>query len=451
VTRRHAILDVQGLSVINLILGIRGAADQLGRDDLWQQMETALRTGTAATGSPMGPVLDFVESLRPGIDFERRAEGARVTPDWWLRHMVARRLYRTLDEAINKATTAIERDIVVPAEEAKDPVAVGILTSRGFEAIDKLRTHVPEIEATLARLADMRGARDDLWPARVSGDVIPRAGVLLDRCLDAHARSLPGLANLPPGDEPDFFGQGYYTLVDQCFRSLVTEQSDRFVRFFPPMFQAGLMAFERVRAGLVSGQEDPERAAILISGPLVDLLDISGYALISGEMGATTAWNTCRLTWDSYFDAREDATAIAGAIVSLMDAREFPGILPGDLLRTSRWQQFGHFLRSKLRLRRDAEPLRRRPVHPSHIVRVAARPFGLDVSVGLFIATYLAPRLPAGSTLPLRAKRVADELAFQEERDNARAKGKSAEDLDADDGDGFDIDEFEDFDDEDEA
>ena len=73
---RRSILDAQGLAVVQLVLGIRDAADRLAADPTGQ-IDTALETGRATPGSPVAGVLDFVELLRGGLALERRIRGSR--------------------------------------------------------------------------------------------------------------------------------------------------------------------------------------------------------------------------------------------------------------------------------------------------------------------------------------------------------------------------------------
>ena len=164
---------------------------------------------------------------------------------------------------------------------------------------------------------------------------------------------------------------------------------------------------------------------MLITNPLVDLLELSGYALISSELGPglDRAWTVCRDTWDAHFAAVPDAAAVAHALAVTLDIHDMPAIVPGDILRTSRGQRYEAYLARKLGLG-DSPFDRHRVRHASPIVEVATEVLGPEAA-SIFVVEYLAPRFPPGTPLPRKCRFVAESLGRREE---------AADDADLEDG-----------------
>lgn len=426
---RYAVLDAQALAVIALVLGLRQAADYIATPRFWNDVKLVLRSGTGTTDSPLGAVLDYLETLRSALAFEVRADGKRVTPDWWLRQMIARRLCQTVMAALDQVRLAINDDLLGAADKADDPVAAGLLTARALEATDKGLTHVGSVLATLDRLESARRSKDEYWPERNDERIKEQLRSLNDGCFDGFARLLPALAAVVDQSVPDYFGQAYTALVMECFECLRVGRDQRFTELFPPVFAGGWSAFNRIRASLPAPPSDARHSVVLLSGPVIDLLELSGYALLRRELGGTAAWDSCRETWDKYFAAVSDPAAAAQQVVSLVDLRDFPALLPGDLVRTSRAQAFHHQLAETLGIE-DAWATRFSddPVHESPIIQLAAgMTFSHDDVVGLFVSEYLSTRLPAGIELPARAKAVAESLVMRRKKRGRRRPRAAAD------------------------
>jgi len=441
-TQRNAILDDMGLLVINLVLGLQDAATELAGDGLWVELEEALKTGATKAGSPLGACLRVIQELRSGVAFEERAEGRRISPSWWIRQQVARRLYVVLDEAVDKTLKALAAEIVARAETAVDPVNSATLASRALEATNKLFAHLPTIESALVKLEATRNSKED-WPTRVSSDANERTQALLDRTVDVLAKQLPELAKVSTDDQPDFFGQAFFVLVNECFAALVSDREERFLTLFQPTLLGAMEAHDRLGRAFNRPNADHWSERIVKSAAIEDVLELSGYALVFGELGSTHVWDGCRHAWDEWLAARQDAVALLRHLLALVTLRENQfALLPGEVIRTSRHQRFSAYLSEKLGVSDlwegggvmfGSDSRLRRPIHASPIVQLAVEPFSVSDPEGLFIVKYVAGMLPPGTELPRKARNAAESLALRERRSQVSATGDVDDDVDQDD------------------
>lgn len=435
-TKRNAILDDLGLYVTNLVLGLQDAAATISADDFWDQLDGALKTGATEPGSPMGAVLEVIQEVRDRLDFERQVEGHWVTPSWWIRQQVANNLYRELDLGLARVMAAFGSEVVERASAATDPIDAVTLASRGLELANKLSAHLPTIEETLAGLDATRKC-SDVWPTRTSENAASQIQTHLDRTIDVFVKRLPDLATETVEGQPDFFGQAFFVLVNQCFSALLEERDDRFVALVRPMLYGALAAHDRLLKEPRLLTLDPEIQLIARSAVVEDIFEISGYALIRGELGASAVWDGCRIVWDEIL-AQSNRDDILRLLVLLMSYREDRfGIMPGDIIRTSRHMAFQGYLTRKLGLKDDllfSGPMfdptgRRKPeVHSSPVIRFIVGSFGFAEPEDIFVGEYIGPKVPAGTPLPRKAQEAAKSI----ERRHSVSRSPD-EDLDVDD------------------
>ncbi|OJA63294.1 hypothetical protein BGV70_25185 [Burkholderia ubonensis] len=157
----------------------------------------------------------------------------------------------------------------------------------------------------------------------------------------------------------------------------------------------------------------------IAAAPVLDLMDVSGYALLLSELHENKAlWSIVRSTWDRYFAEPQRLTGIV-ALVNFIESGL--GATPRDILRT-RWQRL---VEEKLELL-PRTPVKDKSwymaneteaVHPSLLVRtMASRTSSLNYDgTDIFIALYVA-RNPGAKNLQEHWKRsgLSDELAGEE-------------------------------------
>ena len=385
-------------------------------------------------------MLEVIQEIRDRLDFEQRVEERWVTPAWWIRQQVANNLYRELDLGLSRVLAAFGSEVVERANKATDPIDAVTLASRGLELANKLSTHVPTIERTLTGLDDTRTC-SDVWPAHTSAEAVSRVQAFLDQTIDVFVKRLPELATETVAGQPDFFGQAFFVLVNQCFSALLEERDERFVALFSPMLHAALAAHDRLLTEPRLLSLDPELQLIVRSAIVEDVFEISGYALIRGELGGSAVWDGCRTVWDGIL-SRPNRDNLLRLLVLLMGFREDTfALMPGDIIRTSRHMAFQDYLMRTLGLEDDLRHIgpyydpfgeHKRPVHASPVIRYIVGSFGFAEPEDIFVAEYIGPKVPAGTTLPRKVQEAT--RSIERRRSASGSPDEDAdEDLDFDD------------------
>ncbi|MGF6976571.1 hypothetical protein QFZ94_005021 [Paraburkholderia sp. JPY465] len=186
---------------------------------------------------------------------------------------------------------------------------------------------------------------------------------------------------------------------------------DVFARYFP-----GCLA----QFGKLQSNDGPDWQVTqnlrLAVAPVLDLMEVSGYALLLSEYhGNRALWSIVRATWERHLT---DSRRLAGIVALVNFIESGFGAKPRDILRM-RWQR---------RVEGKLEQLPREPVkdeswyiasktkavHASPLVRaMASRAHSLSFEgIDLFVGLYLA-RKPGAESLSKYWKRssLADELA----------------------------------------
>lgn len=208
---------------------------------------------------------------------------------------------------------------------------------------------------------------------------------------------------------------------------MATGNEALFRELFPSFFLCWPATVNRVGAAL---KDQDERAFLVYSTePTVDVLELSGYALLYTELDGKSYWDIVKSLWDDYCAQVPDPQALLKLISTTANYRQsLFAILPRDLLRSAWRQDFQQRLRilgvledgplpSRFGYRDDS------PKHASRLIRVLVRggefSFFEDAQ-DVFLVGYLMERPEAaGIELPPRARNFAEALEREKLRESA--------------------------------
>ncbi len=362
VAQRLAAVEGLALLTISVELGFYKTATTWRREtlercvsrDSWRSPSAPLRLHLPPT------VLPELERLQAGIAFEIRAEGNRLTPNWYILDIVVHQLTWQVYHRLGECLTHFERWFVPTTKqllEAKDYRGAAALLSRGLEACWKLASHLPDLRTTVEEL-DEKNVLNDLHRPEFAWDsYLSRVDALREQLIGMVAATVPALSIQPPTEDlPDYFGQAVHRTAETCFESLLQPKPDSYAVLFPPFFYGVLSAFDRMKKELSDIR--PETAVHWLAEPIIDLLTISGMALISSELHQEArVWDTCTTTWDKYLETTgADQTMRAFAAGRAIQRSTF-AISPRALVRSEWNTRLGRVL--------GAVP-RKSPTHPYH-------------------------------------------------------------------------------------
>jgi hypothetical protein len=362
----------------------------------------------ASDTSPYGlglprAVVETLEELRSGIDFEAQADSKVRTPAWYVAEIARNRLAWCVHDDFEACFSKIETWYPETADRllsANLPQAAGAVLARGLELAWKLERHLESLPGIVDQLGAV-GALDDLrrpewdWPG-LDG----RAKAFRGQILRRMAAAIPALAEQPSTKElPDYLGQAVHWSGDGAFRALVDNDEGLFRDLFPAYFVGALHIVERLRPE-VSAWTSTNSAVTWMSEPIMDLIDISGYAMIYSEYHANQAlWTICQTPWDAYL-SRTNANELITFLAAVCGHHQrLFAISPRSILRTRRemitTQLLGELPRQPPQTLFDEPAV----VHASALIRLVAPrgfyPMPYYDARDVFIVRYLMALGPA--------------------------------------------------------
>jgi hypothetical protein len=426
-TFRTAAVERSAIGLTAAWLGFVRSVKGIDAERFSRALDRAVASATSpyAAAAPR-PLLLVLEEVAEGIAFENRTEGHRVTPSWWVHHVGARAFSQVLLRGVKDLLHEVEESVVARAESSElesEPEARTVLVFDGLELAYKVAWGLGEIHQGLQRLATLQNtaAGEDTWPTDDLDDDTPREYERrLLRVLAKTVFKLPSDAH----DEtrPDLFGQAYKRLYDATFHALL--QGDH--ELARDLFGVVIATADQARARLIMdlAPQAPRQQLVFGTEPLVDLMEISGYALFMQELDHDGIWPDVKARWDAIMSGRE-APAIAQQLTVVLDARaQIFALTSGDTERTGRRMALGRLLEDRRVVGRShylgpGERTDEPPPTQSPIVTVFAPDgFGYNGNLeDLFVVEYLLGRPQArGATLPRRAEMLRDRITRARER-----------------------------------
>jgi len=419
---RLAAAERETIGYTRFWLGLVRPFEQLDAQVLAAHFDSAVATveGPFAAGAPRR-LLELFTDIANGIEFERRTEKQRVTPDWWVRHLAARTLVQILVSAIHDFFSEVQTGLVVPlvADMASDPELTTVRIFDLLELVHKLAFHLGTAHRAIAVLAELRHlpSNDEQWPDESLPDDVPK--LLEGQLYRKLGEVAPHLPHSPyESSRPDLFGQSYRRLFDATFHAILQNHTDLARELFP----IAITMADRARARLIEdlAAEWARNQVIFGTEPLLDMMELSGYAILISELDGDGVWPTVQALWDRILSGGT-APALAAQLTAVVSAHESVfAITSGGLGRTDRKMELARLMRERGLDRREhlwGEPDLPEPKNP--IVAAFATYFG-DVPhelADLFIVEYLVRRPDmADLKIPRGAEMLQEDFEYRRNR-----------------------------------
>ena len=428
------VLDVAATLPMSVELGLIRAVADLDIPALGKRIR---ESQWSDEGTPYGfvqpsKVLRAMEEAQRGVAFERAANAPSLTrtPGWYIEEVALNALENDLKVQLDPLLDFLcawypsAADRLATAGKHDEGAAV---LSRGLEVVWKLERHVYRWRDT-ADAIRAEGERVDFkrveWEWDNYHDAIRKLRIAV---LERLARLIPPLALQDRRDDiPDFFGFAVHRTGEACYEALAKNDADLFAKLFPSYFVGTLVASERVKEQVTN--LFPEQALTWMIEPIVDCLDLSGYAYLYSELHDNAElWKTCKGPWERYLEDDRKVRLERLAALSAFQRTQF-GLTPRSVMRTGWQMALGNALQE---LPRDDaaltdHPFGHRPVkHKSRIITRIAPDEGMLGSMlvhnasDIFIEVFLAKQDGADGLDFGVARWVARELA-DDDNDESR-------------------------------
>jgi len=432
------LIDIYALGFIQILLGFSNKLSELSVESLsdkvaeinWRRPESIYETGLPRN------VIEQMEILRRHLDFERRVEGKLITPLWYRQQVVAIGFIRFIEQTCNELLTEFEKAIADEAEslvKEKKSIFAAQLIERGLEGCNKFAYHFNALKRYVEALNKLRRVEDRPCPTIDWEAHDRRIAKVRERLLAALVQAIIGLAYLPKTDKlPDYFGHAYAFISDECYSTLAAGEEARFGRLFPTFFTAGLTARDQLLSSLQIA--DPVTKFGFSVQPLLDVVEISGFAYLFGELDGKNFRSKVEEVWDKYFETVPDKEATARFICSNIARQPWPFMsYPRDHMRAAWEQDFERRLRSlglmdSMSSRGFMYARKDESRHPSKLIRAISGGMTLYYKpYDVFFAEYFMKRFdPSKLELSDQTRRLHRKLNKDSEEKGAGGQDKKA-------------------------
>jgi hypothetical protein len=266
------------------------------------------------------------------------------------------------------------------------------------------------------------------WPKPKSESFstnLASAQAMQDRTIAQMALDLSQHAR--PVSLPDFAGEFLARTANHLVDSLFDSTTSDFEEIFPVFWKASLAKFSMLLGDQETAGQDGYVKFAQSAVPLLDLLEISGFAILMSEMKETPApWQALKDLWDGYFvDPKAGAMRIQ-IVDNALRLAEMPMMTPGDMPRHQWRMRADDWLRQSLGI----EPAfympqwteaGSQPVHPRPLIRVLARDTfpgmrrGSDIFGAMYFRGFLGEQASGGR---VRFNDLANSIRLETRRDD---------------------------------
>lgn len=320
----------------NILMGWRNAADSwhgeienVIKSTKWDNPKTHIV-------QIRGPerVRQAAQMLLYQIHSEHRIEGKRITPDWYLRSVLAGEYIISIREFLDQFPSRVRQVMGVGGVERISPKFQAVRDVQSLQMLRRAEYIV--VESLPQILAELEAAREGYDSIRVPETESTAEDIRNFRLvvLEELAKTLAKLEPDGSKDEPDYFGETLYRLTHQAERAIA--EGD--VALAGSIFTSILSATMKVHNYMLSTYRPPSyEITPRIFNPFLDILSLSGLALIYEALRGDQSADPVRKAWRTWINANENPKNMAKQLLDVLDLTT-TGYDPTSIRRTE-WEQ----------------------------------------------------------------------------------------------------------------
>lgn len=292
--------DAHGSLHVQLLIGVRdgwsGFAEQIR-----SQIESISRdkvTGAESLKVPLrskARLADLVKRLR----FETTVEGRAGTPTWYWLDFLAPLLLRVLHQDMERVEDLIDRnqgDIRALLASEMSSVVNASAARRTLEVRQKWETCRTAMEQADADIRAFDRSGDfDLPSSPFESATVRAARERKEDALWALDAMPPLVASIGDPAAEELLGHTYTLLIHRCVEAVVLSDFPTFLELFRKTFWLGMLLDGKVPFRN-EGMREFDRVRFAVQ-PALDLMALSGLALIREEAAGSGFWEPVRREW----------------------------------------------------------------------------------------------------------------------------------------------------------
>jgi hypothetical protein len=342
---RVGVVDALASMPITMLLAYTETLNGKGRDfvlAIAKGIHWNSGSGIYATGLPLY-MLERLESLQPRVRFEIESEGKQVSPYWYVGELLLQRVAENTKTAIDlfvDKAQAIYKRWVTAADNQKLLWIGAAILARELEYLGKSRFHQPRLREYYVDLGSNKRIEKLPWPTLDFDELNKRLNQRAREVVQSMtARSSTLNLVKRPDSHPDFAGQFLHAAGEALFKAMVDHDVEAINVLFPDFFRSSLLQFNRIRLRASELDWRSDVAVKVAVAPVLDLMDLTGYAILFSELYTDPAISTTIMKeWSDYLDHDKSGSRISflAAAISLTDSAF--ELAHRSLIRTS-WRQ----------------------------------------------------------------------------------------------------------------
>ena len=423
---------------INGLIAYISAIESYGRNKIlqrirhitWKSEKSIYRAGFAVH------VLEQLEWLRPKLEFERRVEGHIASPIWYLGELIVQKEAENLRTAIicyYEKVCELYEHWIQTATSSQHPWLAAVMISRELEYWDKFNFRTNVLNQLWSNFNSNRRIEGLPWPSLDIDKLVKKRKQREKGLLKLMSTENIRLSSMPrPESHPDFAGQFLHTVGEGLLTAMCENDCDMVEALFKGYFYGNSLQFEKLKPEENMSAWQTERDLKIAVAPLLDLMEISGYAyLLSDYHDAVCLKEPIVKEWDDYLD--QDSTrsqlSLLEFLAAALSVTESAFEIAHRSINRTRWMQMIQRRLSSVERQEvnvdyggilsDTETV---VIHESPLVRIFARndDFLFYDGIDIFIAKYVRQR-EDGKSLDfgrlLRHGNIEEAIRREESRD----------------------------------
>jgi hypothetical protein len=272
-------------------------------------------------------LLQQLEWLRDRLEYEYLIEDKVISPPWYILELVLKvnlEKYVTDLEAIFVRCSSLFNSWIEMTESMKRPLLSAAILSREWEFWGKVEAHLTVLEeAWIEAIADKR-IKGLIWPSVNFDDLLKQKKL---RKIEAvkQMSTVGGLLNLLSKSDklPDYGGQFINICAYQLLDAMCNNNFELFKILFKKYLYSSIATFSKLKpTETLPDWRKIQEFKIAVS-PLLDLIEISGYAKVASEFYEESSWWAEVVDiWDNYIKEDSDLDEIFILLSSAINLTE---------------------------------------------------------------------------------------------------------------------------------
>ncbi len=248
-------------------------------------------------------VLGYLKKFHQKLLFERKTEGRVLSSNWFMKEHVAQRYADYIWHLSEQLVQCVTDFCVQPVEKLMKTNALWAnaeLLRSSIETTKKVRFRITALSELYQKLVAIQITKED-W---INAEFI----TLEQKLQNVELELLGNIANVAPkltldtdvGKAPDYVGIFRAYLGDALVSRMEMQDVNKFESLFAGIFKTTFkIAYRHIQAKDEHFSKPHMKIAF---DTIVDLLDLSGLALLFSELHGSSFYEIVKKEWDAYFD-----------------------------------------------------------------------------------------------------------------------------------------------------